>query len=447
MQWLIDRFEERPDDKAFIHKGNEFSYGEVVGLINDYRSRLKNDEITQGKIVCVEGDYSPSIFCLILALALEKNIIIPLTNEAVIERDAALEISGSDYVISFTQNDIDLDIVRHSIPNNNQMLLTFLEQQSPGLILYTSGSTGAPKAILHNLAKVADKFREKRKKIITIPFLMLDHFGGINTILAILSSLGTLVTVKDRSSATICSAIEKNKIELLPTTPSFLTMMLAARAYHEFDLSSLKRITYGTEVMPITTLKKLSEIFPDVILQQTYGLSEVGVLASKSRENNSVWFKIGGPGFETKIVDNILWVKSDYRMVGYLNAPSNFDDEGWFNTEDCVEVDGEYLRILGRTSDLINVGGQKVYPNEIEEVIMTLDNVADVSVYAEANSLVGQIIVAQISIIEPETVADLKKRVRKTCIERLVSYKVPSKVIITEKGLHNQRFKKQRREL
>ena len=206
----------------------------------------------------------------------------------------------------------------------------------------------------------------------------------------------------------------------------------------------MKRITYGTEVMPQATLDRLRQCFPGVLLQQTYGLSELGVLRSKSRPDGSLWVRIGGEGFQTKVMDDILWIKSAYAMVGYLNAPSPFDAEGWFNTQDKVEVDGEWFRILGRVTDLINVAGQKVYPAEVEDVILGLDNIDDVAVYGEKHAILGQIVVAKVVTRTPESVASLKQRIRKACLQRLATYKVPSKVVLAEDGIYSPRLKKLR---
>jgi acyl-CoA synthetase (AMP-forming)/AMP-acid ligase II len=318
----------------------------------------------------------------------------------------------------------------------------FLATGAPGLVLFSSGSTGKPKGILHDFNRVAEKFIKQRKPITAIPFLMLDHFGGINTILAITSSLGHVVTVRNRSVPSICSAIQDFKVELLPATPSFLTLLMTSQLHRQYDLSSLKRITYGTEVMPQTTLDRLHQAFPQVELQQTYGLSEVGVLRSKSRPDGSLWVRIGGEGFQTRVVDGILWIKSEYAMIGYLNAPSEFDGEGWFNTHDRVEVDGDYFRILGRATDLINVGGQKVYPAEIEDVILGLENVLDVAVFGERHPLLGQIVVAKVALDQPEEPAALKLRIRKACLAALAPFKAPTKVICAEDALYSARQKK-----
>lgn len=445
MQWLLDRFATVPERDAFIHRGRHVDYGSVLETVERFGGALVGEGIARGETVAILGDYSPEVFCLILALAQNGNIVVPLSRESVIEQDLALAISGCDWIAEFDAEGVTPAFSRHSITTENPLLASFLEQARPGLILFSSGSTGKPKAILHDLERVADKFRKQRAAVIAIPFLMIDHFGGINTILAITSSLGTVVTVADRAVSTICRAIQDYRVELLPATPSFLTMLIASNLHCEFDLSSLKRITYGTEVMPQSTLDRLREAFPDIELQQTYGLSEVGVLRSQSRDDGSLWVRIGGEGFQTKIVDDILWIKSDYAMVGYLNAPSEFDDEGWFNTQDRVETDGEWFRILGRVTDLINVGGQKVYPAEIEDVILELPNIADVAVFGEPHPLLGQLIVAKVVTVEHESAAALKKRIRAACQQRLTNFKVPAKVTLETEPLYSVRQKKQRR--
>lgn len=444
MDWLLERFRIAPEHSAFIHAGREVSYGAVVATVTAFRRRVEATGIGTGETVVVFGDYSPEVFCMILALAQNNSVVIPLTQHSVIEESVALGISGCDWYIEFDASGTDFNMTRRTLVSQNALLASFRECGEPGLILFTSGSTGKPKAILHDFNRVAQKFHKQRQPVVAIPFLMIDHFGGINTILAITASLGTVVTVSDRSVANICSAIERYKVELLPATPSFLTLLMASKLYNDYDLTSLRRITYGTEMMPQSTLDRVRQAFAGVILQQTYGLSEVGVLHSQSRDDGSLWVRIGGEGFKTRIVGGILWIKSEYAMVGYLNAPSEFDAEGWFNTQDQVEVDGDYFRILGRVTDLINVGGQKVYPAEVESVILDIDNVQDVAVYGEKHNLLGQIVVAKIVLNQPEEVESLKRRVRRGCHLKLSPYKVPVKVLIVNGPLHNARQKKYR---
>jgi long-chain acyl-CoA synthetase len=233
-------------------------------------------------------------------------------------------------------------------------------------------------------------------------------------------------------------------VHTLPTSPTFLNLLLMSGAAEQHDLSSLKVIAYGTEPMPESTLKALHEVLPDVSLVQTYGMSELGVLRSRSRDSQSLWLKFTGEGFEIKIIDNILWVRAKTAMMGYLNAPDLFDADGWLNTQDAVEVDGEYLRILGRATDLINVGGQKVYPAEVENVLLQLDNVEDVAVFGKAQPMMGQVVAARFKLRSPEAMDVFKRRMMAFCRERLANYQIPRAVEFSDSDQFGARFKKMR---
>jgi len=191
-------------------------------------------------------------------------------------------------------------------------------------------------------------------------------------------------------------------------------------------------------------LKKLHEIFPGVRLKQTYGLSEFGIMSSESRASDSLWIRVGGEDYKTKIVDGILHVRAQTAMLGYLNASSPFDAEGWFNTHDRVDVDREWIRILGRETDIINVGGQKVYPAEVESVLLEMDNVKEACVFGRPNPIMGSVVAARLSLVMEEPLSKLKKRVRSHCKERLEGFKIPAHVEIAEQIPVSDRFKKMR---
>jgi acyl-CoA synthetase (AMP-forming)/AMP-acid ligase II len=443
-EFLLDRFAAADEGVAFVDDDVVFTYRWILDRIPRYEAFLDAAGIQRGDIVCLVADYSPEVFCFLIA-ALGRGIVLaPLTRESVVERDAVIEVSECQWFLEFGSGADDIAVTPIQQTATNPVMTEFIARGLPGLLLFSSGSTGKPKGILHDFDRVLEKFRTPRPSVVGICFLMLDHFGGINTLFHILSTGGTVVTVRKRSVKAICAAIEAHRVELLPATPSFLNILVRSDALSRYDLSSLNVISYGTEVMPQSTLDRLRLLFPDVKLQQTYGLSELGVLRSQSRPDGTLWFKIGGKGFQTKIVDDILWIKSDFAMVGYLNAPSPFDADGWFNTQDRVEVDGDYVKILGRTTDLMNIGGQKVYPSEIEDVIIRLDNVEDVGVYSEENALLGSIVVARVVLRTPEDADALRKRVRTACRAELAPYKVPTKVLSADSDLYSKRLKKMR---
>ena len=151
--------------------------------------------------------------------------------------------------------------------------------------------------------------------------------------------------------------------------------------------------------------------------------------------------QIGGD-VEHRIVDGILWLRAPTAMLGYLDAPSPFDADGWLDTRDKVEVDGDYIRIIGRESELINVGGEKVHPAEVENILLGAGNIRDATVAARASPVTGSVVVATVSLIEAEELGALRARLDRFCRERLAPYKVPALFRITDAPLHSARFKK-----
>jgi acyl-coenzyme A synthetase/AMP-(fatty) acid ligase len=442
--WLLERMTQWRDLPAIVWHDEPFTYGQVLEYVAFWRRELDMAGIASGQVVSLEGDYSPHACALLLALIERRAIVVPLTDSVAAHHEEFLDIAEVQVVVRFDSAD-HWGLVRRDIAVTNPLTRQLLAMDQPGLVLFSSGSTGKSKAALHNFTALLEKFKVPRHQKRTLTFLLLDHIGGINTLFYTLSNGGTVVAVQSRDPEVVCQAIARHKVQILPTSPTFLNLLLIAESYRHHDLSSLELITYGTEVMPESTLQRIHELFPNVRLLQTYGLSELGILRSKSKNSGSLWVKVGGEGFETKVVDGILWIRARSAMLGYLNAPSPFDAEGWMNTQDMVEVDGEYMRILGRRTEIINVGGQKVYPAEVESVLLQMDNVRDATVYGEQNPITGQIVAARVNLFAPEPLAELKKRMRAFCKERLAAYKIPLKVEITSQDQFSARYKKMRR--
>ena len=443
---IFKRMQSKEFETALFWNNKAYSYSHFTKLVDDWSKRLPQYSIGKGTVCGFVGEYSPQVCALIFALMKAKAILVPFTSAIEHELPEFMKIAGVTSLFRFDGDDSWTFEAFGSSAQNN-LIETFLERDVPGLIVFTSGSTGKPKGILQDCERVMHKFVGERPGWGTVLFLMLDHFGGFNTLLSTFAYGGTAVCLPDRSSESVCRVIQRSQATLLPTTPTFINLLIASRCYKDFDLSSIRLITYGTEVMPSSTLEKVRSIFPNARIKQTYGLSELGVLRSKSESDDSVWVKIGGDGFETKIVDNILWVRSEANMVGYLNAPNPFDEEGWMCTGDHVEVRGEYMHIQGRKSEMINVGGQKVFPSEIENILLEADNIQEVTVVGVPHPVMGNVVKAKISLNEPEDQFQVAERLRKHCLERMARYKVPVKYeIVSGSDLHSTRFKKKRSE-
>jgi acyl-CoA synthetase (AMP-forming)/AMP-acid ligase II len=379
---------------------------------------------------------------MLLAALLNRNIIVPLSAAAP-RKDRLMELSEVRFAITFDDDDL-AEVGAFDRTIAHPLLRQLADHGAAGLVLFSSGSTGESKGSVLDFDKLLAKFQVARPSYRTLVFLLLDHIGGINTLLHVLCHGGTLVTTPDRGPETVCAAIEEHRIQLLPTTPTFMRMLMIADALKRHDLSSLEIVTYGTEPMPPSTLAAVREALPWIRFKQTYGLSELGILPTQSRSSDSLWLKLGHHGFEHQVRGGVLWLRSETAMLGYLNAPSPFDADGWFNTQDLVEVDGDYVRIVGRKSEMINVGGEKVHPTEVENVLLQLPNIKDATVSGRANPVTGQVVVAKVTLLEPAEPDQLRAQVRKFCRGRLEPYKIPVVIDIVADDHHGARFKKSR---
>jgi len=443
IDFMLQKFEHNKSKDAIVWNDKAYSYGWLLERIQNWKEKLKKRSIPKGSVVILEGDFSPNAVALFLCLLEHSCILVPLTSTVAAKKHTFMEIAQGE--VAFFLGDSDkVKIMSLSRKADHEFFRKLRQLNHPGLVLFSSGSTGKSKAAVHDMKNLLEKFKVPRSSLRTITFLLYDHIGGVNTMLYTLSNTGCIVTVQDRNPDRVLSAVEKYRVELLPTSPTFINLILLSEAYTRYTLDSLKTVTYGTEPMAESTLKKFHKLFPKIRLLQTYGLSELGILRSKSKSSDSLWVKVGGEGFQTRIVKGILQIKAKSAMLGYLNAESPFTEDGWFNTGDYVLTDGDFIKILGRQSEIINVGGEKVYPSEVESVILEMENVAEVTVYGEKNFITGNIVCAKVRLFEGEDQKKFFLRLQQNCSQILENYKIPRKISVITEKLHSDRFKKVR---
>lgn len=443
MNKMIDKFKDN-DQTAIIYDGKKYSYNELYIKIKEIESFIKG-KIKSGEVVAILADYSFVSIALFFALYENKNIIAPITSTSKKEIDGKVKESFSTKIINLEDEKLVITNIKseasHKIINDLQT------SKCAGLILFSSGSTGAPKAMIHNLDTLVDSYGDKKQKQINmLVFLMFDHIGGINTMLNILFMNATMIIPQNRNADDICKLIEEYKIAVLPSSPTFLNLILINRSYEKYDLSSLRMITYGTETMPEGLLNKLKAVFSKVKFLQTFGTSETGIASTSSKSSNSTFMKIDDENLEYKIVDNELWLRSKTQILGYLNrSMESFTNDGWFKTGDLVELDNEgFIKIIGRNKEIINVGGQKVLPSEVESVLLGMDEIEDCLVYGEQNAITGQSVSCDVVLKHGIDDSGFKILVRKFCKDKLDNFKIPTRVNVVQKTEFTERFKKSR---
>ena len=445
MSWLIDNFKRFDKKIAIIYNNKKYTYKDLLDKIEEYLDYFK-DKVKRGEVVAILGDYSFENIALLLALYLNKNIIAPITSTKESEIKERLQEANCDKKLKIDNEKLIIENL--NCKTKHQLIKNLQNKNNSGLILFSSGSTGKPKAMIHNFDNLEDYYKGKKEKNInTLIFLSFDHIGGIDTLLRQLSIGGILSIPQDRHPESICKIIEKYKINVLPASPTFLNLLIISEAYKKYDLNSLRIIAFGAEPMPETLLKKLNKLFPNVKLHQKFGTSETNAIKVINKSNNSLFIKIDDPNLEYKIVNKELWLRSKTQVLGYLNAPmDSFTEDGWFKTGDLVEVtDDGYIKIIGRSKEIINVGGEKVMPSEVESVILEIPEVIDCMVYGEKNAITGQTVVVDVVMQDGIDKKEAKKIIRKYCKQKLDDYKVPTKVNLVKKTNFGDRFKKIRR--
>ena len=440
INWIFNNFKKFENKISIIYKNQTYTYLQLLLQIQKIEKNIL-PQIKKNEVVAIIGDYSFESIALLFVLYKNRNIIVPITSVAKSEIKEKIEESFCDKIIRIVDEKY---VVENNIPKEKHQIIKDLqEKNSSGLILFSSGSTAKPKAMIHDFDILLNSYKNKKEKSLNmIVFLMFDHIGGLNTLLNILSIGSTMIIPENRNPEDICKLIQDYKITVLPSSPTFLNLILISNSHNKYDLSSLKMITYGTETMPDSLLNRLKDIFPKVKFLQTFGTSETGIANTKSKASNSTFMKIEDLDLEYKIVENELWLKSKTQILGYLNSSmDSFTKDGWFKTGDLVEtLDDDYLKIIGRNKEVINVGGQKVLPSEVESIILSMNEIDDCMVYGEKNIITGETVVCD--VVCKNEIQNIKVLIRKFCKDKLDNYKIPTKVNIVDKTNFTHRFKK-----
>ena len=438
---LDHRFVEAKSKTALVIGDEELSYDALRRAIFAWEERLDTAGITPGDVVMLKADFGRDGIGALFALMKRRAITILLAPSSFEKEEEFAQIGAAQMCIDADK----LETLALAGSGQHPLYDQLRADGDAGIVLFSSGSSGTSKGTVHSAQRLLEKFRAPGKDLRTLAFLLFDHIAGLDTLFYSLANTSTLILPRSRTPSTVCELIATHRVEVLPTAPSFLNLMLLSGAHQSHDLSSLRIITYGSEMMPESLLKRLSEALPNVRLIQKYGTSETGAMPTKSKSNTSTWLKLGGDGFRWRERDGRFEIKAKTAMVGYLNADDPFTDDGWFQTGDRIETDGEYVRFLGRDSDIINVGGQKVYPAEVEALLLDLPEVSEVSVHGEPHAILGSAVVAKIRPAHEIQPAKLRVAVRQHLSGKLESYKIPQKIKVVQDSLVTSRFKQVRR--
>jgi acyl-CoA synthetase (AMP-forming)/AMP-acid ligase II len=300
------------------------------------------------------------------------------------------------------------------------------------LTILSSGSTGTPKAARHSWESISRPVR--RTGGTASPWLLTyrpNLYAGLQVMLQCFSDYGTLVAPRpEMDMESTVRFMSESSVQFVSATPSYWRRLLMFVNSEILKTVPLRQITLGGEVIDQPILDKLKQVFPQARLVHIYATTELGRCFSVS--DGRAGFPVSyleerfPDGTEMMVSDGELQVRSKNSMKMYDPlSGQNQSTSDWFATGDMVEVRDDRVHFVGRKTEMINVGGSKVFPIEVECVIRAIPGVSDVRVFGKASSIVGELVTCEIvpsADTNPEILKDL---VVKTCREQLRSHQLP----------------------
>ncbi|WP_354697389.1 2-succinylbenzoate--CoA ligase [Paraconexibacter sp. AEG42_29] len=268
------------------------------------------------------------------------------------------------------------------------------------VLILTTGTTGTPKGVRHDWARLLRAVRRNPDKAAGRWLLAynINQFAAFQVLLHGLVNGATIVVPSSTHARDAIDAMFEHRVTSVSATPTFWRMLLGVLAAEPRELA-LEQITLGGEAAPASVIDRLRAAFPAAGISHIYAGTEFGSVVSVrdglSGLPVSILDRDESADTHFKVVDGELHVRSRNAMLGYQGQDAAAGD-GWHATGDLVEERDGRLHFVGRTVEIINVGGAKIHPLPLEELIASVPGVAAAVVYGRPNAITGQIVAADV---------------------------------------------------
>lgn len=468
-----------PDKKAIIFGDRVISYAQLQGLVNRTASGLEKMGLQRGDVLSL---FLPSVPELIVGYlgTVRAGFTVNVVNAMLKEQEVAYILNDcKTRVVLVDKKRLPiLEAVKNNIPSLREIIV--LEDESekdyysfqqilaggteaydpPGTkgsdichLMYTSGTTGWPKGVMathlniwHNSTEFG-KVHFRPDDVIMVATPIFHCWGLINGTFGMLSRGGTVITVERFYPDQALSDIERLKPTVFQGVPPMYNLLLKQPDLEKRDISSVVFCLSAATKMPENLIRQVEEKLK-WRYAEAWGLTEVSCVGTTSPYTET---RIGSCGkgmddAEIKVVDEQgdtlppgkqgeLCVKGTCVTKGYLNKPDAtqevFDSEGWFHSGDIAYMDEDgYAYIVDRKKDMINVGGEKVFPSEVEDMMLEHPKIKDLVIVGIPDDLKGEAPKAFIQLKEGETATE--EEIRQYCKGLMAPYKVPVSVEFLE---------------
>jgi acyl-CoA synthetase (AMP-forming)/AMP-acid ligase II len=471
---------ERPDAIAVVHDERRISYSELWKMSQGIMLHLRNHGFKAGERVSILLQNSPEYIASYYAILAMGGVVVAL-NTAAKQRDLSnwLVHSGSSWLIADSEhpelpqiladfngrvlliddkniaNGDDLEFSLDNIIGDFEKEIevnTQVKGNAPAAIIYTSGTTGSPKGVTLSHSNLINNTRS------IIEYLGLGSTDSIVNVLPFYYSYGnsilhthiavggTIVLANNMLfPKLILELIEKERVSGFSGVPSTYALLLNRTRMEDYDLSSLRYMTEAGGAMPPSNVSKLIEILPDLDIYIMYGQTEatarLSYLPPERLKEKIGSIGIAIPGVDLEIRDKQgrkvnegtvgeIHAKGENIMLGYWSDEDRTRiviENGWLKTGDLAHYDHEeFIYIVGRSSEMIKTGANRVSPKDVEEVISAIDGVEEVAVVGIPDEMLGQIIKA--FIVKNENYNLKERDILAYCKKNLAIYKIPKHV-------------------
>ena len=288
--------------------------------------------------------------------------------------------------------------------------------------IYSSGSTGVAKLIYQPVSRLLNSVREdeayrgSRWGFTYNP----SHSAGIQVFLQVICNRATLYDLYKCNRSQILDTITNHQITHLSATPTFYRML----APYDFEWPSIRSLTFNGEKSTLELINQMKRTCTNARIRNIYGSTESGPLMSSETAIFKVPKRLAG---KMKVEHDELLIKSEI-------VSKSVSEMDWYHTGDLVRVvsdDPLSIEFLTRKSNVLNVGGQNVNPQEVEEALISNPNVKDCRVYGRKNKLIGNLIVAEVQLLD--TAHYNEKELINWCKAHLADYKVPRMIKLIDR--------------
>ncbi len=437
---LLKAAEARPDAEFLVAGGSAYTYADCINRVQMQADQL--EELAGRRWLFRLPDSAWLVLLMVAMDAIRGEFSILGRDVAETEIEAISRRLGITDVI--TDADQSLSGVRvHPIRHLAQPRGAPPAPRRPTgpsdegtVIVLTTGTTGLPKGARYTWSRHAGAIRVApgltgSRWLLTYN---LNHFAGLNVFLTVLCNHGTLVIPDSMDIDPLVRCIKTQAVTHISGTPTFWRVFLGLLRERDARDLRLAHITIGGEAVTDDVLERIRALFPEVPVSQIYATTELGVCFTV-RDNRkgfprSYLYRTDLP-VRLRIADGELFVRSPHGMLGYVGAAESPQDD-WFATGDLVRVEGDRVVFMGRKSEVINVGGQKLHPHEVEEIILSVEGVSAVRVYGTPNPVTGQLVTADVQLLPGHDPDAVTAQIRDRCAARLERHKRPRIIQIVD---------------